>query len=141
MNSSALPQWSHSLSLSWTGSFLLLGEIRKYFFFWRLRQGIGLIGIEMRGDWTGIRGTLLEEALATSLQPIIRKLMFLIFQKPQATMPFLPGYEEDRFLQSLEMKAEDIEPKASNCTKVRPAGQLSFTANYSNNKYTPGFSI
>ena len=33
-------------------------------------------------------------------------------------MPFIPGYEEDKFLQTLEIKKEDIEPKADNCSKV-----------------------
>lgn len=39
-------------------------------------------------------------------------------QNPKASMPFSPGYEEDKFLQSLGITKEDIEPKASNCTEV-----------------------
>jgi len=42
----------------------------------------------------------------------------LLLQKPKATMPFVPGYEEDKFLQSLDIKKEDIEPKAKNCSQI-----------------------
>lgn len=40
------------------------------------------------------------------------------FLKDTASMPFIAGHEEDRFLVSLDLKIEDIEPLASNCTKV-----------------------
>lgn len=38
--------------------------------------------------------------------------------KPSATMPFIAGHEEDKFLVSLGVKLEDIEPLAENCSKV-----------------------
>ncbi|KAJ0183687.1 hypothetical protein K1T71_000110 [Dendrolimus kikuchii] len=34
------------------------------------------------------------------------------------TMPFIAGHEEDRFLLSLGLKLEDIEPLADNCSRV-----------------------
>ncbi|KAI8430637.1 hypothetical protein MSG28_000840 [Choristoneura fumiferana] len=37
---------------------------------------------------------------------------------PSATMPFIAGHEEDKFLVSLGVKLEDIEPLAENCSKV-----------------------
>ncbi|XP_026500730.2 galactosylgalactosylxylosylprotein 3-beta-glucuronosyltransferase S-like [Vanessa tameamea] len=40
------------------------------------------------------------------------------FLKETANMPFIAGHEEDRFLVSLDLKVEDIEPLAANCTKV-----------------------
>ncbi|VVD01653.1 unnamed protein product, partial [Leptidea sinapis] len=40
------------------------------------------------------------------------------FLKPSASMPYIAGHEEDRFLISLGLKLEDIEPLASNCSKV-----------------------
>ena len=41
---------------------------------------------------------------------------FLKHQK--ASMPYHVGYEEDKFLKSLNIKYSDIEPKARNCTEV-----------------------
>jgi beta-1,3-glucuronyltransferase len=37
---------------------------------------------------------------------------------PNATMPYKAGYEEDAFLRSIDLKIEDIEPKANECTEV-----------------------
>lgn len=37
---------------------------------------------------------------------------------PNATMPFRAGYEEDRFLRSLGVTLDMIEPKADSCTQV-----------------------
>ncbi|CAG9805633.1 unnamed protein product [Chironomus riparius] len=37
---------------------------------------------------------------------------------PNATMPYKAGYEEDAFLRSIELKIDNIEPKASDCTEV-----------------------
>lgn len=37
---------------------------------------------------------------------------------PNATMPFRAGYEEDRFLRSLGVTLDMIEPKAQSCTEV-----------------------
>lgn len=37
---------------------------------------------------------------------------------PTASMPYILGYEEDRFLLSLGIKMEHIEPLAENCSKV-----------------------
>lgn len=37
---------------------------------------------------------------------------------PNATMPFRAGYEEDRFLRSLGVTLDMIEPKAESCTQV-----------------------
>ncbi|XP_072931217.1 galactosylgalactosylxylosylprotein 3-beta-glucuronosyltransferase S-like [Epargyreus clarus] len=42
----------------------------------------------------------------------------LEFLKPSASMPFIAGHEEDRFLVSLGLKMEDIEPLASNCSEI-----------------------
>ena len=39
-------------------------------------------------------------------------------QKQNASMPFLAGWEEDLFLQSLELKLDEIEPLANDCTEV-----------------------
>ena len=33
-------------------------------------------------------------------------------------MPYIPGYEEDGFLKSLDLTLEDIEPRANKCTEV-----------------------
>lgn len=33
-------------------------------------------------------------------------------------MPYKAGYEEDAFLRSINLKIEDIEPKANDCTEV-----------------------
>ncbi|KAL4705703.1 hypothetical protein ACJJTC_018776 [Scirpophaga incertulas] len=35
-----------------------------------------------------------------------------------ATMPYIAGQEEDKFLLSLNMRVEDIEPQADNCSKI-----------------------
>ncbi|XP_026760380.1 galactosylgalactosylxylosylprotein 3-beta-glucuronosyltransferase S-like [Galleria mellonella] len=40
------------------------------------------------------------------------------FLKPSANMPYIAGHEEDRFLVSLGLKMEDIEPLAENCSKI-----------------------
>lgn len=40
------------------------------------------------------------------------------FLTTAATMPYIAGHEEDKFLVSLGLKVEDIEPLASNCTKI-----------------------
>ena len=37
---------------------------------------------------------------------------------PNVTMPYKAGYEEDAFLRSLNLKMEDIEPKANDCTEI-----------------------
>ena len=37
---------------------------------------------------------------------------------PNATMPYKAGYEEDAFLRSIELKIDNIEPKANDCTEV-----------------------
>lgn len=42
----------------------------------------------------------------------------LKFLKPDAIMPYIAGYEEDKFLRSLDLQLEDIEPLADNCSKV-----------------------
>lgn len=42
----------------------------------------------------------------------------VIFQNINATMPYKAGYEEDEFLKSLDIKIQDIEPKANNCTEI-----------------------
>ena len=38
--------------------------------------------------------------------------------RPNASMPFWAGYEEDVFLQSLDLKLSDLEPLANDCTEV-----------------------
>lgn len=40
------------------------------------------------------------------------------FLKETANMPFIAGHEEDKFLVSLDLQIEDIEPLADNCTKI-----------------------
>ena len=55
--------------------------------------------------------------LAQCVVSIVLVLLFLL-QNPKASMPFTPGYEEDKFLQSLGITKDDIEPKAKNCTEV-----------------------
>lgn len=40
------------------------------------------------------------------------------YLNPSASMPYIAGHEEDRFLVSLGLKIEDIEPLADNCSKV-----------------------
>lgn len=40
------------------------------------------------------------------------------FLKSDAVMPYIAGYEEDKFLRSLDLQLEDIEPLADNCSKV-----------------------
>lgn len=42
----------------------------------------------------------------------------VLFQHPNATMPYKAGYEEDEFLKSIDLTLENIEPKAKNCTEV-----------------------
>lgn len=43
-----------------------------------------------------------------------------LLSRPNATMPYKPGYEEDGFLKSLSpLKLTEIELLASNCTEVR----------------------
>lgn len=37
---------------------------------------------------------------------------------PNATMPYKAGYEEDAFLKSIDLKINEIEPKANDCTEV-----------------------
>lgn len=37
---------------------------------------------------------------------------------PNATMPYRAGYEEDKFLRSLRLSLDEIEPKANSCTQV-----------------------
>lgn len=39
-------------------------------------------------------------------------------RRPNATMPYKAGFEEDGFLRSIGLKLADIEPKANNCTEV-----------------------
>lgn len=48
---------------------------------------------------------------------------FLFHQMPNVTMPFRSGYEETQFLESLNIKPEDIEFKAENCSKVSRKSQ------------------
>lgn len=38
--------------------------------------------------------------------------------RPNVTMPYQPGYEEDGFLRSLNINLKEVEPKADNCTKI-----------------------
>lgn len=40
------------------------------------------------------------------------------FLTPAASMPYIAGHEEDRFLVSLGLKIEDIEPLADNCSRI-----------------------
>lgn len=40
-------------------------------------------------------------------------------QHPGARMPFKAGYEEDEFLKGLNLRLEDIEPKANSCSQVQ----------------------
>lgn len=40
------------------------------------------------------------------------------FLNPSAYMPYIAGHEEDRFLVSLGVKLDDIEPLAENCSKI-----------------------
>lgn len=40
------------------------------------------------------------------------------YLNPEASMPYIAGHEEDRFLVSLGLKLDDIEPLAANCSKV-----------------------
>lgn len=43
-----------------------------------------------------------------------------LLDRPNATMPFQPGFEEDGFLRSLKpFEPKEIELLASNCTQVR----------------------
>ncbi|XP_065576468.1 galactosylgalactosylxylosylprotein 3-beta-glucuronosyltransferase S-like [Artemia franciscana] len=42
----------------------------------------------------------------------------LIRDHPEANIPYVAGYEEDRFIQSLDVTYKDLEPKASNCTEI-----------------------
>ncbi|KAL9926256.1 glucuronyltransferase S [Glossina fuscipes fuscipes] len=39
-------------------------------------------------------------------------------EHPNASMPFVPGYEEDYFLRSLALRLDMIEPKGNNCTEI-----------------------
>lgn len=39
-------------------------------------------------------------------------------QYPNVTMPYKAGHEEDQFLQSINLRLEDIEPKANYCTEI-----------------------
>ncbi|KAK8391877.1 hypothetical protein O3P69_017477 [Scylla paramamosain] len=41
-----------------------------------------------------------------------------LLTRPNATMPFTVGYEEDGFIKSLGITSADIEPLAFNCTKI-----------------------
>ena len=54
----------------------------------------------------------------------------IMFQYPDANIPFKSCYEETKFLGSLNISLADIEPKAENCTKVkynvRPALKILF---------------
>lgn len=40
------------------------------------------------------------------------------FLNADASMPYIAGHEEDRFLVSLGLQIDDIEPLASNCSRV-----------------------
>lgn len=42
----------------------------------------------------------------------------ILAQNPNVTMPYKAGGEEDGFLQSLNLKVEQIEPLANNCTEI-----------------------
>lgn len=39
-------------------------------------------------------------------------------QHPNVTMPYKAGHEEDMFLRSINLRAEEIEPRASDCTEI-----------------------
>lgn len=39
-------------------------------------------------------------------------------QQPNVTMPYKAGHEEDMFLRSINLRVEDIEPKANDCTEI-----------------------
>ncbi|KAG8226697.1 hypothetical protein J437_LFUL005513 [Ladona fulva] len=41
-----------------------------------------------------------------------------LLNKPNATMPYKAGFEEDLFLKSLGISYDEIEPKADLCSKV-----------------------
>lgn len=45
-------------------------------------------------------------------------IRLLTYNPSKVPMPFIPGYQEDKFLQGLVSNWEDIEPLAENCTKV-----------------------
>uniref|UniRef100_T1H0C7 Galactosylgalactosylxylosylprotein 3-beta-glucuronosyltransferase n=1 Tax=Megaselia scalaris TaxID=36166 RepID=T1H0C7_MEGSC len=45
-------------------------------------------------------------------------LEYLFKHKDEVTMPYKAGYEEDKFLKSLKLRLEDVEPKARNCTEI-----------------------
>lgn len=42
----------------------------------------------------------------------------VLAQNPNATMPYKAGYEEDEFLKNIDLRLEQIEPLANNCTEV-----------------------
>nr|XP_017025964.1 galactosylgalactosylxylosylprotein 3-beta-glucuronosyltransferase S isoform X2 [Drosophila kikkawai] len=39
-------------------------------------------------------------------------------QYPNVNMPYKPGYEEDLFLRSINVRMDEIEPRGNNCTEV-----------------------
>ncbi|CAG0898385.1 unnamed protein product [Darwinula stevensoni] len=49
---------------------------------------------------------------------MLRNETSLNTQQQNATMPYVPGYEEDGLLQSLNITYQDIEPLADDCTKI-----------------------
>lgn len=42
----------------------------------------------------------------------------VLAQNPNATMPYRAGYEEDEFLKSLDLKLDQVEALANNCTEI-----------------------
>lgn len=61
----------------------------------------------------------LNSVLLLIFVQIFRNVRFLL-SRPLAAMPYERGYEEDKFIQSLEpLNSADIELLASNCTEVR----------------------
>lgn len=56
-------------------------------------------------------------------------------QYPNATMPYKAGYEEDAFLRSINLKIDDIEPKANDCTEVYGMSLLFCKLQYLNNNF------
>lgn len=69
--------------------------------------------IEFYDGWLGGRKFPVDMAgFAVSVQ--------FLLERPQASMPYTPGFEEDGFLKSLKpFEPKEIEFMASNCTKVR----------------------
>ncbi|RWS04304.1 glucuronosyltransferase sqv-8-like protein [Dinothrombium tinctorium] len=82
------------------------------------KLGVSAPILDKHGKVIGFHDPFIEpRKFALDMAGFATNLQFFL-SKPNATMPYKVGYEEDYFIQSLDLSLSDLEPKAENCTQV-----------------------